>query len=43
MKTVDFKLTHMGDAVILSDVAWKRIEKFLKAHGLKVTTKRRKP
>jgi hypothetical protein len=38
-KTVDFTLTYMGDAVLLSAAAWWRIERFLKTHGFKITKK----
>ena len=38
MKTVDFKLTYVDDAVLLSLRSWKRIEKFLKAHGMSMKT-----
>lgn len=42
MKTVDFKLTYMGDCIFINRRSWERIEKFLKTHGMKVTTKERR-
>jgi hypothetical protein len=41
MKTVDFRVSYMGDAVLISLRSWKRVEKFLKQHGFKMYTMRK--